>query len=61
MPTLVDAANVPPDGVGRFTFGLKGSPAPGSYTETFNLQSYGLRWFDHQRLGGYYIPIRVTE
>ena len=61
MPTLVDAASVPPDGVGRFTFGLKGSPTPGSYTETFNLQSYGVRWFDHQRLGGYYIPIVVTQ
>jgi Peptidase family M23 len=61
MPTLVDAASVPPDGVGRFTFGLKGSPAPGSYTEAFNLQSYGIRWFDHQRLGGYYIPIAVTQ
>ncbi|MEO8638445.1 MAG: M23 family metallopeptidase [Chloroflexota bacterium] len=61
MATLVDAASVPPDGVGRFTFGLKGSPAPGSYTETFNLQSYGLHWFDHQRLGGYYIPIKVTQ
>jgi hypothetical protein len=61
MATLVDAASVPPDGVGRFTFGLKGSPAPGSYIETFNLQSYGLHWFDHQRLGGYYIPIKVTE
>jgi hypothetical protein len=61
MPTLVDAASVGPDGVGRFTFGLKASPEPGSYTETFNLQSFGLHWFDHQRLGGYYIPIVVTE
>jgi murein DD-endopeptidase MepM/ murein hydrolase activator NlpD len=61
MPTFVDAASVGPDGIGRFTFGLKGSPAPGSYSETFNLQSYGLHWFDHQRLGNYYIPIVVTQ
>lgn len=61
LPTFVDAASVTPDGVGRFTFGLKGSPVPGSYSETFNLQAYGLRWFDHQRLGSYYIPILVTQ
>ena len=61
LPTFVDAASVAPDGVGRFTFGLKGSPVPGSYSETFNLQAYGLRWFDHQRLGSYYIPILVTQ
>jgi hypothetical protein len=61
MPTLVDAASVPPDGVGRFTFGLRGSPEPGTYRETFNLQAYGLHWFDHRRLGSYYIPIVVTQ
>jgi hypothetical protein len=61
MPTFVDAASVPPNSVGRFPFGLKGSPLPGSYTETFNLQSYGIRWFDHQRLGGFYVPIKVTN
>jgi murein DD-endopeptidase MepM/ murein hydrolase activator NlpD len=61
LPTFVDAASVAPDGVGRFTFGLKGSPVPGSYSETFNLQAYGLRWFDHQRLGSYYIPILVMQ
>ena len=60
MPTLVDAATVPPNGVGRFTFGLTGSPAPGSYSEAYNLQAYGLHWFDYGRLGGYYIPIVVT-
>jgi Peptidase family M23 len=60
MPTLVDAASVPPNGVGRFTFGLTGSPAPGSYSEAYNLQAYGLHWFDYGRLGGYYIPIVVT-
>jgi hypothetical protein len=60
MATLVDAAGVPPNGVGRFTFGLTGWPAPGSYSEAFNLQAYGLHWFDYARLGGYYIPIVVT-
>jgi len=59
MPTLVDTA-VPPNGVGRFTFGLTGSPAPGSYSEAYNLQAYGLHWFDWGRLGGYYIPSVVT-
>jgi hypothetical protein len=59
MPTFVDAASVPPDGVGRFTFGLTGSATPGSYNEAFNLQAYGVRWFDYARLGGYYIPIVV--
>jgi hypothetical protein len=61
MATFLDATSVLPDGVGRFTFGLRGSPAPGSYVETLNLQAYGLHWFDHRRLGSYYIPIVVTE
>jgi murein DD-endopeptidase MepM/ murein hydrolase activator NlpD len=61
MATLLDAPSVPPDGVGRFTFGLRGSPSPGSYTEYFNLLAQGLRWFDHRRLSGYYIPIVVSN
>jgi hypothetical protein len=61
MATFVDAASVVPDGVGRFTFGLRGSPAAGSYVETLNLQAYGLHWFDHRRLGRYHIPIVVTQ
>lgn len=61
LPTFVDQASVAPDGVGRFTFGLKGSPEPGIYSEAYNLQAYGLRWFDHQRLGNYYIPIQVIQ
>ena len=61
MATFVDAASVPPDGVGRFTFGLRGSPAPGSYVETFDLLAHGVRWFDHRRLGGFYIPIVVSN
>jgi len=61
MATLLDASSVLPDGVGRFTFGLKGSPEVGSYTESFNLQSQGVRWFDYRRLGNYYIPIVVSN
>jgi murein DD-endopeptidase MepM/ murein hydrolase activator NlpD len=61
MATLLDASTVLPDGVGRFTFGLKGSPPPGSYTEAFNLQAQNLRWFDYKRLGNYYIPIVISN
>ena len=61
MATVVDVASVPPDVVARFTFGLRGGPAPGSYRETFNLLSQSVRWFDHARLGGYYIPIVVSN
>ena len=61
MATLVDASAVPPDAVGRFTFGLRGGPAPGSYTETFNLLSQSVHWFNHARLGGFYIPIVVSN
>jgi murein DD-endopeptidase MepM/ murein hydrolase activator NlpD len=61
MATLLDQSSVGPDGVGRFTFGLRGSPPPGSYVETFNLQAQSLHWFDHGRLGGYYIPIVVSN
>lgn len=61
MATVLDTTSVLPDGVGRFTFGLKGSPAVGSYTESFNLQSQAVRWFDYRRLGSYYIPIVVSN
>jgi murein DD-endopeptidase MepM/ murein hydrolase activator NlpD len=61
VATFVDATTVSPDGVGRFSFNLYGAPPPSSYVETFNLQAYGLRWFDHERLGGFYIPIVVTS
>lgn len=60
MATYLDAASVAPDGVGRFTFGLRGSPPPGTYRETFNLLAQSVRWFDHARLGGYYVPILVS-
>jgi hypothetical protein len=61
MATAVDQASVAPNGVGRFTFGIRGGPAPGSYRETFNLYAHGLRWFDHDRLGGFYVPIIVSN
>ena len=61
MATFVDASAVLPDGVGRFTLGLRGSPGVGSYVETFNLVANGVRWFDHGRLGAYYIPIVVSN
>jgi murein DD-endopeptidase MepM/ murein hydrolase activator NlpD len=61
MASFLDAASVAPDGVGRFTFGLRGTPAPGSYSEAFNLIAQSVRWFDYGRLGGYYVPIMVTD
>ncbi|MDP9467378.1 MAG: M23 family metallopeptidase [Chloroflexota bacterium] len=61
MATYLDTASVPPDGVGRFTFGLRGSPALGSYRETFNLLAQSVHWFDHARLGGFYVPIVVSN
>ena len=53
MATVVDVATVPPDGVGRFTLGLRAAPAPGSYAEEFNLVAESVRWFDWARLGRY--------
>ncbi len=61
MATVLDAASVAPDGVGRFTFGLRGSPVAGSYRETFNLVAQSVHWFDHARLGGFYVPIVVSN
>lgn len=61
MATFVDVAPVPPDGVGRFSFGLRGSPPSGSYSEAFNLISQSVHWFDYGRLGGYYVPIVVSN
>jgi len=61
MATFVDAASVPPNGVGRFTFGLRGTPVAGSYRETFNLVAQSVHWFDHARLGGFYVPILVSN
>jgi hypothetical protein len=61
VPTWLDPASVPPDGIGRFTFGLRAAVSPGSYSEAFNLKADLLAWFDWNRLGGYYIPIVVTS
>ncbi|MGH2462591.1 MAG: M23 family metallopeptidase [Candidatus Limnocylindria bacterium] len=61
IPTWLDQASVAPDGVGRFTFGLRAPATVGSYTEVFNLRADPLVWFDHARLGGYYVPIYVTS
>ena len=61
LATVVDSATVAPDGTGRFTFGIRGGPAPGSYVETFNLLAQDVRWFDHARLGSFYVPIVVTN
>jgi murein DD-endopeptidase MepM/ murein hydrolase activator NlpD len=60
LATRVDAITAP-DEVGRFTFGIRGGPSPGSYRETFNLFAQGLRWFDHAALGGFYVPITVIK
>ena len=50
-----------PDDVGRFTFGIRGGARPGSYRETFNLLAQGVRWFDHDELGGFYVPDHVLN
>ena len=59
VPTYLDQATVPPDGIGRFTFGLRAPSTIGTYRETFNLRVDPLYWFDHARLGGYYVPLYV--
>jgi murein DD-endopeptidase MepM/ murein hydrolase activator NlpD len=57
--TGLDQASVPPDGIGRFTFGLRAPSTTGSYAEAFNLRIDPIIWFDHARLGGYYVPLYV--
>ncbi len=59
VPTVMDQRAVAPDGVARFTFGLRATKPPGSYSEAFNLFANSLRWFDWSRLGSFYIPIVV--
>jgi murein DD-endopeptidase MepM/ murein hydrolase activator NlpD len=61
LATRVDQNLVGPDGIGRFTFGLRGGAPPGSYRETFNLRAHGVHWFDHDVLGGFYVPIIVSN
>ena len=61
LATRVDQNAVGPDAVGRFTFGIRGGAQPGSYVETFNLLSQAVHWFDHDQLGGFYVPIIVSN
>jgi len=61
IATYLDVAAVAPDAVGRFTFGLRGSQPLGSYRETFNLVAQSVHWFDHARLGGFYVPILISN
>jgi murein DD-endopeptidase MepM/ murein hydrolase activator NlpD len=60
LATAVDAVTEPGE-VGRFKFGIRGAPGPGTYRETFNLTAQGVHWFDHDELGGFYLPIKVTQ
>lgn len=60
LAARVDQAT-PPDEIGRYAFGIRGAPGPGTYRETFNLLAQGLHWFDHDELGGFYVPITVTQ
>jgi hypothetical protein len=32
-----------------------------AYVETFDLLSQGVFWFDHDRLGGFHVPIIVSN
>jgi hypothetical protein len=59
IPTAADQSSVEPDAIGRFTFDLYARPPAGQYQEAFNLRSHGVRWFNHSRLGGFYVPIDV--
>lgn len=61
VATNVDQVLVNPSGVGRFTFGIKGGPLAGQYTEWFNLLAYKVFWFDWGRIGNFHVPIRVTN
>ncbi|HET6746001.1 MAG TPA: M23 family metallopeptidase [Candidatus Limnocylindria bacterium] len=60
LATRVDDV-VTPDHVGRFTFGIRGGAPPGTYVETFNLLAQGVFWFDHDRLGGFHVPVIVSN
>ena len=60
LPTRLEESAVGPDGVGTFTFGIKGSPPIGSYPHNdFNLHVYATAWFDYAALGSYEISIDV--
>ncbi len=61
LATRVEQNVVGPDQIGRFTFGIRGGAPAGSYDETFNLLSQGVHWFDHNQLGGFHVPIIVSN
>ena len=60
IATWMDQTSTPPNTVARFTFGLHGTQV-GSFDEAFNLLSNSIRWFDHDALGGFHLPIIVTK
>jgi murein DD-endopeptidase MepM/ murein hydrolase activator NlpD len=61
VATNLDQASVGPDGVGRFTFGLKAVDPAGSYDEAFNILANSLTWFDWGRLSSFHVPIQVVD
>ena len=61
IATYLDQPSVGPDGVGRFTFGLRAAVPVGTYKEAFNLTAEKLAWFDWSRLGGFFVPIYVIS
>ncbi|PZR64081.1 MAG: hypothetical protein DLM71_04405 [Chloroflexi bacterium] len=61
VATPVDAGPIGPNGIGRYTFGLRGGPPPGTYRESFNLLANSVAWFDHGRIGNYYVPIVISN
>jgi hypothetical protein len=61
VATNLDQVAVNPGGIGRYTFGIRGGPVPGYYAEWFNLLAQRVMFFDHARLGGYHVPIRVSN
>ena len=61
MATSVDVSGTAPNGIGRFTFGIRAGPPPGSYLERYNLVMLSVHWFDYERIGSFYIPITVNN
>jgi murein DD-endopeptidase MepM/ murein hydrolase activator NlpD len=60
IATWMDQTTAAPNAIARFTFGLRGTQV-GSFDETLNLLSNSIRWFDHDALGGFHLPIIVTK
>lgn len=61
VATNQDQVAVNPGGIGRYSFGIKGGPVAGEYTEYFNLLAQRVFWFDWGRIGEFRVPIRVTN